>query len=170
KDLRKRVEEHMVELPQGSIELRDDRTKQKWSVNIAAFSIAKFAVTQDLYYELTKQRPSSIAGDQLPVETVTWNQAASFCNLLSAALGYAHCYIFDDQNQTVHLDNAATGFRLATEAEWEYACKAGTTGIRYTDIEVCAWYKNNSKGSTHPVGLKEANPWGLYDMLGNVWE
>jgi len=170
KDLRKRVEEHMVELPQGSIELRDDRTKQKWSVNIAAFSIAKFAVTQDLYYELTKQRPSSIAGDQLPVETVTWNQAASFCNLLSAALGYGHCYIFDDQNQTVHLDNAATGFRLPTEAEWEYACKAGTTGIRYTDIEVCAWYKNNSKGSTHPVGLKEANPWGLYDMLGNVWE
>lgn len=170
KDLRKRVEEHMVELPQGSIELRDDRTKQKWIVNIAAFSIAKFAVTQDLYYELTKQRPSSIAGDQLPVETVTWNQAASFCNLLSAALGYGHCYIFDDQNQTVHLDNAATGFRLPTEAEWEYACKAGTTGIRYTDIEVCAWYKNNSKGSTHPVGLKEANPWGLYDMLGNVWE
>ena len=59
---------------------------------------------------------------------------------------------------------------MPTEAEWEYTCKAGTKGIRYGEIDLIAWYKGNSEKTTHPVGLKEPNPWGLYDMLGNVWE
>ena len=61
-------------------------------------------------------------------------------------------------------------FRLPTEAEWEYACRAGTTGDRYGNIDVIAWYYSNSGSTTHPVGQKQANAWGLFDTLGNVWE
>jgi formylglycine-generating enzyme required for sulfatase activity len=64
----------------------------------------------------------------------------------------------------------ANGFRLPTEAEWEYACKAGTKQVRYGNLPDIAWYKDNAQNTTHEVGLKLPNAWGLYDMLGNVWE
>lgn len=70
----------------------------------------------------------------------------------------------------IGFDAAADGYRLPSEAEWEYACKAGTNAGRYGEIDDTAWYKGNSDGSTQPVGSKEPNAWGLYDLLGNVWE
>jgi formylglycine-generating enzyme required for sulfatase activity len=88
--------------------------------------------------------PSNFHGEQLPVETVTWSQAKAYC--------------------------AAVGGRLPTEAEWEYAARAGSDAPRYGDLDEIAWYSKNSDGKTHNVGLKQANQWGLYDMLGNVWE
>lgn len=88
--------------------------------------------------------PSRFKGDQLPVETVDWNQASAYCE--------------------------AIGGRLPTEKEWEYAARAGTTRSRYGDLDAIAWYEANSGGTTHPVGLKQANAFGLYDMLGNVFE
>jgi formylglycine-generating enzyme required for sulfatase activity len=165
-----RIENQLVEIPDGKIALRDDRTKQKWTVEIASFLIAKFPVTQDLYFDITNETPSTIKGNKRPVETITWKEAVIFCNLLSEKSGLKSCYTITDENEEITFDRTANGFRLPTEAEWEYACKAGQTGIRYGELNNIAWYKDNSSMTSHIVGQKEPNAWGLYDMLGNVWE
>lgn len=164
------INDQLIPVPAGRIELRDDRTKEKWTVEIEPFLLAKFPVTQELYFELTKENPSAMKGGKLPVETVTWKDAVVFCNRLSAETGFDACYFLREENEEITCDLTANGFRLPTEAEWEYACKAGTTGIRYGDLTNIAWYKDNSGNKTQNVGQKEPNAWGFYDMLGNVWE
>lgn len=158
----------MVNIPGGSIVLRDDRKKSQWSVKIKPFYLSQYQVTQKLYSEITLASPATFKGDQLPVEEVSWYDAVNFCNSLSCKFALQECYSVE--GEAVNLNSDATGFRLPTDAEWEYACRAGTRQARYGKLDDIAWYKDNSQNSTHDVGLKVANDWGLYDMLGNVWE
>ncbi len=163
------TQNEFVKIPAGRVKMRDDRTKQEWIVNIKSFMLAKFPVTQALYRKVMKLSPSIFKGDKKPVETVSWKEAIEFCNSLSKLKGLEPCYSFLDSD-VVAFNPEENGFRLPTEAEWQYACQAETREIRYGELEIIAWYKANSAKTTHNVGLKEPNPWGLYDMLGNVWE
>ena len=159
----------MVLVPAGQISLRDDRINRKWQVELRPFQIASVPVTQALYAGVTESSPSTFAGALCPVESVSWLDAAQFCNLLSHSAGLPDSYEIDGENLVEPIRDGG-GYRLPSEAEWEYACRAGTNTPRYGDLEKIAWYSQNSDGHIHPVGQKQPNAWGLFDMLGNVWE
>ena len=121
-----------------------------------AFYMGKFAVTQEQYEKVMGSSPSYFKGAKNPVENVSWEDAKEFCRKLSAKTGHP--------------------VRLPTETQWEYACRAGTntrfcSGDNDQDLDEVAWYGDEKCGrTTHPVGQKKPNAWGLYDMHGNVWE
>lgn len=119
---------------------------------------------------ITGQRPSNAQGDRLPVEGVPWLDAVRFCNALSEFESVTPAYHIRDDGESVAWDETANGCRLPTEAEWEHACRAGTSGARYGLLDEIAWYRGNSQERIHEVGGKRPNAWGLYDMLGNAWE
>jgi formylglycine-generating enzyme required for sulfatase activity len=160
----------MIKIPSGKIKLRDDRIKREWTVEIKPFYLAKYPVTQDLYFAITNKTPSSFSENACPVENVSWIDAVRFCNLLSCRAGLNECYSISGDDGEVAQNIESDGYRLPTDAEWEYASRAGVGGVRYRAIDEIAWYKDNSNNRTHEVGEKEPNAWGLYDMLGNVWE
>lgn len=164
------IDEWFVSIPAGLVEMRDDRTKKAWSVEINSFCLSKYLVTQELYKAITKDNPSAFEGDGLPVETVSWIEAVDFCNKLSDSFRRTKYYTIDLKTESITLNKNADGYRLPTEAEWQYACQAGTKAIRYGELDEISWFKENSDNSTKQVGLKKPNDWGLYDMLGNVWE
>ena len=118
--------------------------------------MGKYAITQAQYEAVMGNNPSHFQGNpQCPVEEVLWDNAVKFCEKLSQQTGEK--------------------VRLPSEAEWEYACRAGTSteyyfGDNANDLKDYAWYGENSGSKTHPVGEKRPNGWGLYDMHGNVWE
>jgi len=143
------------------------------TVTISAFTMSIYEITQGQYYSLVGTNPSFFKGDDnLPVEKVSWFDAGRFCNKLSDLAGLERCYT---NEYTGACDFTKNGFRLPTEAEWEYACRAGTTtaysyGDNQNDLGYAGWYTSNSSFKTHPVGQKIPNPWGFYDMYGNVSE
>jgi formylglycine-generating enzyme required for sulfatase activity len=137
----------------GSNDYSDEQPIHR--VNLREFLIGKYPVTQAQYQAIMGTNPSNFKGSQNPVEEVSWHDAVKFCEELSRRNG-----------QKV---------KLPTEAQWEYACRAGSTGKYCFGDDVSklgnyAWYNENSGSKTHPVGGKLANSWGLHDMHGNVWE
>lgn len=131
-------------------------------------------VTQREYCAITNQRPSLHRScDDCPVESLDLRQALTFCNLLSVWDGLQPPYTLE--GDTVTCDWNASGYRLPTESEWEYFCRAGTTtrfgfGDDSANLADYAWYGDNSGGTTHPAATRLPNAWGLYDTHGNVFE
>ena len=114
------------------------------------FWLLETEVTQEMWQSVMGTNPSKFKGNRKPVEQVSWNDCQAFCQKLSEKLG-----------QQV---------QLPSEAQWEYACRAGSTGSYAGDLDSMAWYYDNSSSTTHAVGKKQSNAWGLYDMHGNVSE
>ncbi len=154
---------------------RFDREGPAHEVRLSPFEIMQYPVTRQAYAEVMGKDPGSPAGeaDRRPVNNVSWLDAVEFCNRLSVEEGLAECYRIRDEE--VSWDRSAGGYRLPTEAEWEYACRAGTRtrwsfGDDEADLGRHAWYGANSGNEAHPVGEKEANPWHIHDLHGNVYE
>ncbi|MBK9316479.1 MAG: SUMF1/EgtB/PvdO family nonheme iron enzyme [Acidobacteria bacterium] len=154
------VKLEMVAIQGGSFMMGSDKDKDAQpihEVTLKPFYIGKYEVTQAQWKAVMgdSTNPASFKGDTMPVETVSWDDAIAFCKKLSEITG--------------------NEYRLPTEAEWEYAARAGSTddycfGNDTNLLGEFAWYNENSDGRTHPVGHKKPNAWGLYDMHGNVWE
>jgi formylglycine-generating enzyme required for sulfatase activity len=139
----------------GSEEYDDEKPVHKVKIN-NPFYLGTYPVTQREWKAVMRRNPSDFKGDNLPVEGVSWDDVQKFIKKLNEKEG-------------------TDKYRLPSEVEWEYACRAGTsTRYSFGDDESklgnYAWYDDNSEDETHPVGQKKPNPWGLYDMHGNVWE
>ena len=137
-----------------------DDERPRHEVSLSPFWMASTAVTQGQYEAVMGRNPSHFTeSPEHPVEQVSWEEAVAYCDALSKREGLP----------------PEAGYRLPTEAEWEYACRGGTQtrwwcGDDESELGSVAWYGKNSEDQTHPVGLKRPNAWGLYDMHGNVWE
>ena len=165
----------MVRLPGGEFVLGDnqgaDDEQPAYPVRVDAFLMDVHEVTQQSYEAFMGRNPAKYKHPNQPVEQIGWYGAIRYCNMRSAKEGLTPCYDLD----TLECDSSADGYRLPTEAEWEYACRAGTTS-RYSfgddsrNLGAYAWYDANAGSQTHPVASKQPNPWGLFDMHGNVAE
>ena len=168
KPLDEDMRDRMIEIPAEKFTMGDEHTGQVDVTIRKPFLMDKYPVTQALYQKVMGKNPSHFRGEDLPVENILWFDAIDFCNELSKQ---SHLEpVYDVNGKNVKINYEKNGYRLPTEAEWEYACRGKTTGERYGELDDIAWYGKNSERQTQGVGQKIANEFGLYDMLGNVWE
>jgi formylglycine-generating enzyme len=151
-------------------------------VTVSDFYIGKYEVTQKEWVEIMGSNPSHFKGDNLPVEKVSWFDAIEYCNKRSVQEGLNPVYSINGNTSPSDWTNGkivanwdADGYRLPTEAEWEYSARGGnkSRGFTYSGsntIGEVAWYRDNSGRKTNSVGQKKPNELGIYDMTGNVWE
>ncbi len=195
----KQVDDGFVWIEGGTFQMGSPET-ENWRINdeiqhevaLSGFWMSPYEVTQAEYERLMGVNPSSFTGESLPVESVSWMDAVRFCNAMSAEAGLTPAYVID--GETVTWDRSADGYRLPTEAEWEYACRAGTTTpfntVHSTGPEEANYYGHypyeieenyfdDSVLETRPGRYRQTtvdvtsftpNPWGLYNMHGNVNE
>ena len=153
----------LAPIPAGTVTLRDARSGSIREVLLRSFEMATTALTNAAFHQ-------SDATDQprTPAHGITWFDAIEWCNHASADAGYTPAYTL--RGESVDWDVSADGFRLPTEAEWEFACRAGTTTPTYAPLDDIAWTSADAVAGPQPVGLKLPNAFGLFDMIGNVWE
>lgn len=155
-----------------------DETQHSVTLN-RGFYMSKHEVTEQLWFQVMGGTPTA---SQLPKVFVSWDMAVQFCNALSLQEGLTPAYSISGSNGNATWNQSANGYRLPTEAEWEYACRSGSTTAFANgpiavvgcgldpNLNAMGWYCGNSSMNRHAVGLKLANSWGLYDMHGNVFE
>ncbi len=193
KDAYKLFETPMVRVHPGSFQMgSDDGKDREQSVHTVeitkGFFIGKYQVTHEEWEKVMGSNPNKFKGGNLPVENVSWYDAVEYCNKRSEWEGLLPCYTidknkidpgnendYDEIKWTVDCNFSANGYRLPTEAEWEYAARGGnkSKGYKYAgsnSLGDVGWYRDNSKGYTHIVGRKQPNELGIYDMSGNVLE
>ena len=170
---------HMVQISAGTFmmgaserdtEARVDARPRHKVTLTKDFWMGKYPVTQELWESVMGANPSRFKGSNRPVEQVSWFSVVEFCNKLSELEGLEPVYTVNGRNVTCNW--SAKGYRLPTEAEWEYSACAGQR-VQYAgsnNVGEVAWHYDNSGRETHPVGQKSPNNWGMYDMSGNVWE
>lgn len=169
----------MMVLPIGEFRMGSQKYSDEQPVHVVQisrrFALSETEVTQGQYQAVMGENPSQFKDlpgwEMLPVERVSWLDAVKYCNKLSASEGLSPCYVL--QGDAVRWDGLeCLGYRLPTEAEWEYAARADeTTEYAGSDrVDEVAWHDENSGSKTHPVGSKKANAWFLKDLSGNVWE
>lgn len=149
--------------------LKDEQPEHEVSIT-GTLIVSKFEISQRVFSQVMGFNPSMIKDNRLPVDSIEWSVAVDFCNKLSELYGLTPVYKFTGNNAS--WDTTANGWRLPTEAEWEFLCKAGSNSD-YSGSNVVdhlGWYNMNSGLQSHPVGTKQANAYGLYDIHGNVWE
>lgn len=167
----------MVYLPGGEFTMGNDRGNPDEApahkVKVSPFLMDQYEVTQEMFAKVQLPNPSHWNEQpKKPVERVRWRDAKQYCNERSIIEGLKPCY--DEKTADWDCDYSASGYRLPTEAEWEYACKAGTEGDydfgQPDKLRQHAWFSENAGEQTHAVGQKKPNRWGIYDLYGNVSE